>query len=281
MIIYAAASIDDLSLLVSKINKDLEAIRIRACNFGLKVNAKKSQAIVIGSAYFISRLSSVVMPDILFDGNSIPLSSTVRNLGVTMDETLSWTAHVAEVSQKIFGSLHSLRRLQNFLPLRTKLTLSQSLLLPLLDYGDIAFLDLREDLLDKLERLQNVCIRYIFGLRKHDHVASFRSQLECLPIRRRRDVHILSSLFNVLFNPVSLPSLKENFRYMADGNNHRLRSSANLTLAIPPNKTRTYSRSFTVRYVKLWNDLPLSVNESQSVASFKDQLKKLLLSRDL
>jgi hypothetical protein len=242
------------------------------------VNAKKSQAIVVGSPYFVGKLSEVVVPDILFDGTPIPFSSTVRNLGITIDQTLSWSPHIAQVSQKLFASLHSLRRLQNFLPFQTKLCLAQSLLLPLLDYGDIALLDLKEELLDRLERLQNVCIRYIFGLRKYDHISEFRSQLGWLPIRRRRDVHVLSLLFNVLFNPASPPYLTENFSYMADGSGHRLRSSANLTLAIPLNRTRNYSRSFTVRAVKLWNGLPLAFRQSQSVASLKDKLKKLWLS---
>jgi hypothetical protein len=205
----------------------------------------------------------------------------VFNLGITMDQTLSWSPHIAEVSQRIFRSLHSLRRLQNFLPLRTKLTLTQSLLLPLLDYGDIAFLDLNEELLDKLERLQNVCIRYVFGLRKYDHISEFRSKLRWLPIRRRRDVHILSLLFNTLFSPTSPPYLSERFSYMADDSGHRLRSSTNLTLAVPSRKTRTYSRSFTARAVTLWNELPLSLRQSQSVASLKMNLKKLWLSNDL
>lgn len=52
------------------------------------------------------------------------------------------------------------RRLENFLLLRIKITLDQSILLSLRDYGDIANLDLSEGLLDKLDRLQNLCIRY-------------------------------------------------------------------------------------------------------------------------
>lgn len=243
-------------------------------------NAKKSQAIVVGSPHFVARLSEMVMPEVVFDGIPIPFSSTVKNLGVTMDQTLSWSVHVAEISKKLFASLHSLRRLQNFLPLNTKLSLARSLLLPLLDYGDVALLDLREELLDKLERLQNVCIRYIFGLRKYDHVSQFRSQLQWLHIRRRRDVHILSLLFNVLFTPTFPPYLSERFSFMAHGSGHRLRSSTNLSLAFPLNKSRVYSQSFTVHSVRLWNELPLSVRQSPSVASLREKLKKLWLVSD-
>ncbi|KAI8431895.1 hypothetical protein MSG28_004449 [Choristoneura fumiferana] len=75
-----------------------------------------------------------------------------------------------------------------------------------------------EGLLDKLDRLQNVCIRYIFGLRKYDHVSNFRVQLKWLPIRDRRNIHVLSLLFNTLFNPSAPVYLSERFSYLAAGN---------------------------------------------------------------
>jgi hypothetical protein len=276
--IYAAACIDDFESLVSQINSDLIYIRDWASSFGLRVNASKSQAIIIGSPHFTSKLTGRLMPEIFFDGTHIPYSSTVKNLGIIMDQTLSWSAHVTDVSKRLFASLHSLRRLQNFLPLHTKVVLARSLLLPLLDYGDIAMLDLTEELLDKLERLQNICIRYIYGLRKYDHVSAFRSQLEWLPIRRRRDLHILSLLFNVLFIPSSPPYLSERFKFMAEGSDHRLRSSANLSLSIPPHKRRSYNKSFTVYSVRLWNALPAPLRQCRSVASLKANVKKLWLS---
>lgn len=281
--IYAAARFDDLPALFEQINTDLDSISSWAERFGLKVNAAKSQAIIIGSSHFVGRLSEseVVLPDLKFDGAPIAFSDTVKNLGIIMDQTLSWTAHVTEVSRRLFASLHSLRRLQNFFPFQTKLTLSRSLLLPLLDYGDIAFLDLSEELLDKLERMQNVCIRYIYGLRKYDHVSHFRERLGWLPIRRRRDMHTLCLLYNVLFNPTSPSYLFERFSYLATGSKHRLRSSSNLTLAFPPNKARSYAKSFTFNSVKLWNGLPLSLKESRSVGAFRDGLRKLWLSTDV
>lgn len=44
---------------------------------------------------------------------------------------------VSEASRKIFASLGSLRRLRNFLPVPTKISLAKTLLLVFLDYDDI------------------------------------------------------------------------------------------------------------------------------------------------
>ncbi|CAH2270067.1 jg16527 [Pararge aegeria aegeria] len=51
------------------------------------------------------------------------------------------------------------------------------MLLPILDYGNTCCTDLSEELLIKLERLLNTCIRFDFNLRKYDHVSQSRSQL--------------------------------------------------------------------------------------------------------
>ncbi|KAM3968437.1 uncharacterized protein ACR2FA_003413 [Aphomia sociella] len=149
--LYAAASFQNLSHAIGIINSDLNIIAKWTKNFGLLINTAKSQAIVIGSPHFISKLRSLVVPSIVFDGNTIPFRSSVKNLGITIDQTLSWCSHINEISRKVFASLHSLRRLQHFLPVNTKELLARSLLLPLLDYADIAFLDPTEELLDKLE----------------------------------------------------------------------------------------------------------------------------------
>jgi hypothetical protein len=66
-----------------------------------------------------------------------------------------------------------------FFPFPSKLRLLRhySLILPILDTADITYLDLTEDQLNKLKRIQNVCIQFMFGLRKYDHVSYFHSQL--------------------------------------------------------------------------------------------------------
>jgi hypothetical protein len=65
---------------------------------------------------------------------------------------------------------------------------------------------------------------------------------------------------------------------MAEGSDHRLRSSANLSLSIPPHKRRSYNKSFTVYSVRLWNALPAPLRQCRSVASLKANVKKLWLS---
>ncbi|KAJ0180547.1 hypothetical protein K1T71_003951 [Dendrolimus kikuchii] len=60
-----------------------------------------------------------------------------------------------------------------------------------------------------LERHRQRMQVFIFGLRKYDHVSEYRKRLKWLPIHFRRNTHILTLLYNILFTPNSPQYLKE------------------------------------------------------------------------
>ncbi|CAK1584654.1 unnamed protein product [Parnassius mnemosyne] len=271
--VYEHAKLMDLPNTIGLLNKDLDLIVDWCKSHGLKVNPSKTKAIIIGSQKLVNLIDFSSLPGIIFDGTPVPYSDTVKNLGVTFDKFLSWAPQISEVSRRMFASVGSLRRLSNFLPIPTKIALAQSLLLPILDYADTCYLNLNEEMLNKLERIQNLCIRFIFGLRKYDHVSEYREKLKWLPIRLRRNTHILSLLYCILFNPTSPTYLKERFEFLGDTHCRSLRSDKNLTLKIPSHNTSFYSKSFSVEAVRLWNSLPLHIRSAQSIDKFKKLVK--------
>lgn len=75
------------------------------------------KAINIGSRHSISK--SMVMRNLVLNDTIIRFSTSVKYLGIMMDQTPSWSEQVADVSRKFFTSLRSLKRLQYFLPQST------------------------------------------------------------------------------------------------------------------------------------------------------------------
>ena len=275
--LYCHCNINELSEAIASLNKDLSAIRSWAESFGLLVNPKKSQAIIIGSNKLRVKINWDSTPKIFYSGIEIKYCSKIKNLGLTFDSNMSWASHINDISKRIYFSFHSLKRLQYFLPHKTKIMLAQSLLLPILDYADVCYLDVTEELLNKLERLQNLAIRFVFGLRKYDHVSQFRAQLNWLPIRLRRDMHILSLLFKIL-NYQHFPSyLRSRFTVLPTPTRSR-RSCVVPTLDIPKSNTKFMQKSFSVYAASLWNHLPKSIQNSPSIISFKSKLKQYLVA---
>lgn len=278
--LYTAAPAYNISEAIAKMNDDLSRINSWSQSYGLLVNPSKSQVIIIGSPYQLAKVDTNNLPSIRFGTANLVLCTCVKNLGLLVDNTLSWVPQVADVSRKIFATVRSLNRWKNFLPIKTKITLANSLLLPILDYADICYPDLTEEQLNKLERLQNLCIRFIFGLRKFDHVSHYRVKLKWLPIRQRRDLHLLSFLYTILSNNLSPSYLKERFCYLgSDCDLHmNLRSGDDNRLKLPTSNSKAYNNSFTIKSVRLWNKLPADIRHSQSLAIFKNVLKKYYLS---
>ena len=276
--LYRHFDLTELSQAVTCLNSDLVAVNSWAESFGLLVNPDKSQAIIIGSSRLRSKIDWKAVPDIEYSGVKIQYCDKVRNLGLIMDCRMSWVAHVNEVSKRMHFSYHSLKRLQFFLPFKTKIMLAQSLLLPILDYADVCYLDVGEEQLNKLERLQNLAIRFIFGLRKYDHISHFRAQLNWLPIRLRRDMHVLSVLFNILNNRYSPSYLHSRFNLLPYPTRSR-RSCLTHSLDIPISKTGFGKKSFSVHAAVLWNNLPKTIQQSTSIDTFKIRVKQQLFKQ--
>ena len=78
---------------------------------------------------------SSLIPKINIDGNSIELVTKFNFLGLTLDENLSFDAHLQKISNRISSSLGTLNRLKRILPQDTLLLLYNSLILPHLQYA--------------------------------------------------------------------------------------------------------------------------------------------------
>ena len=172
--------------------------------------------------------------------------------------------------------MHSLKRLKNFLPTNLKKILVETLVIPHFDYCDVLLTDLNCGLTEKLQRVHNMCIRYIFNIRKYDHVSPSFQELTWLRLCDRRKMHSLILLFKILHT--SIPSyLASRFHFLSSNHNLNTRSHHNLLLNIPQHKTSHYSTSYSVSTARYWNSLPQEIRGCRTLESFKRNLNLFLL----
>ena len=272
--LYEHASVDNIVGVINSLNNNLHNISVWSRKYGICVNPDKCQAIIIGSSRQLSKLDHSKLPNITYNGTTINFTTTVKDLGIIIDDKLTWSNYVAEISRKVYASLHSMMRLKNFLPMQTKLQLVNTLLLPIVDYGDACCLDLNKDLLNKLERILNTCIRFVYGLRKYDRISSCRRQLGWLSVVDRRRSRVLCLLYSILFDPQSPTYLSSDFAFLSSFHNRSLRSQSNLMLATPRHTSGFMSDSFAVAGVRLWNELPELIRRAPSREVFKRRVKE-------
>ena len=72
-----------------------------------------------------------------FDGSPLQQVLTYKYLGMTLDNQLNFKAHVNKVIASVSRKLKQFQRMRVFLSARAAMLVYKSMLLPILEYGDV------------------------------------------------------------------------------------------------------------------------------------------------
>ena len=252
--IYCSGKQKELSQTVEKVNADLQSVAVWAESNGLMLNATKTQAIVINNK------TDTHIPPILLNGTVIEISQTVKNLGVIFDNKLNFKKHAASIVSKIYSTLYRLRKLAPYTPFTIKKRLIKMLCIPHITYCTTVTSQLDALSLRKIELAYNACTRYIFGLRKFDHISPYRHKLLGCSIFQYIKFRWSFYLFRLL--------IYKQPRYLYDRISYGP-SERSCNLKILRNSSSQLNASFFVRGVAQWNELPINIKKANSCREFK------------
>ena len=251
--IYIHFDIRNFQMAYEQANEDLVGIVTYSNAHNLPLNIGKTQPIIIGSTPFVAMLEKREIPEICINGISIPYQTSVVNLGVTFDCTMSWNQHCISVINRVFAMLAQVRRNFEFLPPNIRTRVVQTLIFPLFDYANALFTDMPVTILHKMQRAQNACIRFISGIRKCDHVTPIYCDLNILMIEDR--IKLSTAVLVWKIRKFKIPQyLYINYVHMSSVNARVNRFTAS-TMLIPSHRTEKYAKSFLVTTSKLWNEV--------------------------
>ena len=115
-----------------------------------------------------------------------------------LDRTLSLRPQVDLVTKKVNKVLYTLRFIRLYTTLLLRQRLIQALIFLQLDYCDIIKMNATNELKRRLQKLQNTCIRYIFGVRRRVHITPYRQRLGWMRSGTRRTYFTAVLLYKVL-----------------------------------------------------------------------------------
>ena len=96
---------------------------------------------------------------ILINNEIIELTQTYKYLGLTLDSSLTFIKHLSNLINTLNYKIYLLNKIRPFLTRAASITLYKMMILPYLDYGDIVYSATNINQLNKLQRLQNYCLR--------------------------------------------------------------------------------------------------------------------------
>ena len=239
----------------------------------LKLNEEKTEAMLMGTK---SKCDSAVKKakSIEVGGNDIFFQDNVKNLGVFLDPQLGMKKHVSNICRSAYLEIRRVGKIRKFLTVKTATRLACSRVLTRLDYCNSLLGGVTKDQIQRLQRAQNSAARMVLGKKKRDHVKPLLAQLHWLPVEQRIQYKIGTLAFRH-FDGTLPPYLSDKLSHHTTS--RTLRSSAQLLLNTPQTNLKTAGdRSFRFQTPHIWNSIPLQVRQSQSLTSFKKNMKTYL-----
>ena len=124
----------------------------------------------------------------------------------------------------------------------------------------------QNDIISRLQRIQNNAARLITQSKIRDHVTPILSSLHWLPVKYRSQFKILTIVYNSLHGlaPVYLQELLTEYKP-----SRTLRSQSKALLQVPVCRTSKFGkRTFSAAAANLWNTLPLELREVDKLSNF-------------
>jgi exonuclease III len=239
----------------------------------LALNPDKSDAILLGTNQRNNTLSN--LSHINVAGSTIPLSDSIKLLGVTLDKSLTFHKHVNQVSQSCYYHMKALRHIRHCLDDQTASLIAHSLISSRLDYANSVFYGAPNYVSNKLQRIQNSLARIVLQSDGRAHSEPLLQKLHWLPVHSRIHFKLATITYKALStnSPQYLSSLLHYYQPVRS-----LRSSDQHYLLPTPSGTNFGSRSFRSSAPTIWNSIPLEIRSSQSIETFKRNLKTRLFT---
>ena len=210
---------------------------------------------------------------ILVKGNVVERVSSVKFVGVMLDQTLSWNHHIQMVKNKLAKSLGILKLANKTLPKSIIKSLYFSFIYPHLVYCVEVWGNAADVHISQLLKMQKRCIRLIKSVPQRTESAPLFKELGILNIY---DIYRLYAIcFMFKFIKSLLPGI---FDTMFTRNiSVALRRTRQINkLKIPRMKSSLYMKSIKYQGVIVWNDISDKIDHKCSYHSFKQRVKKFL-----
>ena len=268
------ASDKDPSVVAHNLSLDLNSSNNWLINNDLSLHVGKTELILFGSRKKLRKASDF---HVSYNDHIIKPASSIKYLGVTLDQHLSGEVFADSLIKKATGRLKFLYRYSSYFNQRLRKRLCSALLQCHLDYCCSSwYTGLSKFNKNKLQVFQNKMIRFILNLSPRDHVGQEHfDAVKFLNVQNGSRQLRLNHMFNI-FHSLGPSYLKQFFTKVSDTHSYATRSRY-WNFSIP--RIGSYTKnSFFYQATLDWNKLPSSIKSIDDKTMYKVAMKKHLAS---
>ena len=228
----------------------------------MKPNPKKFQFMILGKS---------TRQSIILNINNVKIreSSSVVLLGLTIDNRLTFKDHINILLRRASFKLHSLRRIRKYLTAVKAKLLYNAFINSQFNYVSIIWMFCHKQDYLKIEKIQYKALKIVYNsnesyeelLLHNNEVSIHQKQLRILATEVFKSLADINPDFMKLYFTIKeIPNCLRNGNFLKILSTHSKRYGTN---------------SVVFRACLVWNKLPLSVKQSQSLIEFKSKIKAL------
>ena len=210
-----------------------------------------------------------------FENTQLGPCEFAKNLGVVLDSPLSFRPQIDSVVKTCNFHIRNLYLIRNFINRNNLLSLVHSLIVSKIDYCNSLLVGLPKVTLKKVQSILNRAARLIYSLPPQVPTTPFLTKLHWLPVKARVEFKICLITFRALkFNQPLY--IREFLRLPPVESVMSLRSSDDpYHLHVPRTVGESNFANCSFSYVapRLYDKLPPSLKQVESVDTFKKQLR--------
>ena len=240
----------------------------------MQINYKKTKVMVFGTK---RKVKNHVLK-IAHEEEYLENVTSIKYLGVTLEQSLNWSLHVSNTISKINRAIACIRRIKSFLTEKILAQLYFSFILPHIDYCSVVWGKCNKTDLLKLQRTQNRYARLVLNADNSIPKETLLNNLGWQSVASRISHQYCISVFKILNDlaPYYLNDLatKRPIYYVT-------RHSTLNPLFIPKPNSEFKKRSFSFIAPSIYNKLPPSIRTTTTLTSFKTQLRLINLSSEI
>jgi len=257
--LYVSCDKTDICSGVNILNLELQRVGAWATLNELEINPRKSKCLLI----YKKPINYNSLPEVVINDSTIEYVSKAKNLGFIFNNTLSWNDHIISASGKVNGMLRYLWPTQYFTPLRIRLLIAKTYLLPILLFGCEVFANADSIHKQKLKVAYNNIARYVFNLRRFDHVSEYAHKLNNTSFENLVNTKVLQFVHKLVFSGEPI-YLAERLRFT--------QSRRNNDIVLPRHSCLLSERQFLIHGIRLWNSLDNNTQQISNAINFKKKL---------
>ena len=200
--------------------------------------------------------------------SALERTDSFKYLGVTINQCMTWHDHISTIAKKVNQRLGVLRRVKHMLPLQARVTLYNSLVLPLLDYGNIVGWGVGGDknsstLIKYVQTLQNKAAKIILDHHPQSSATEALDSLGWKPLHLRRRFHRCTTILKCLQGFIDF-----NFHFVRNSSIHNYNTRSRDDFHLPLVRTNWGKQRFIYQSVVDWNSLSQDTRDTPFFISF-------------